>query len=139
MGEDEAAASADEPEESEDESEAFFAVSRTSSCPTNTYVTSAEQCAEAAEVLGFDSERTISRADRPRGCYKTSRDLVFFNRNNAGADPSGSRNSICVTSSEETPEEQDDGSSLIQSENGTCPPGTSYITTQEDCEAAGEV
>merc|ERR1711879_1105009 len=89
--------------------------------------------------LGYDARRTISRVNRPRGCYKTKRGQVFFNRNIAGTDPSGTRYSICQTSGEDTSVDQDLESRVLQSENGSCPSGTSYITTKEECEAAGEL
>merc|ERR1712200_284009 len=89
-------------------------------------------------MLGYDARQTISRENRPRGCYKTKHDQVFFNRNIAGTDPSGTRFSICQVTGEETSVE-DLESRVLQSENGSCPSGTSYITTEEECEAAGEL
>merc|ERR1719422_1838669 len=93
--------------EDESESEVSFSVSSSSTCPEGAYVTSIEQCFDAAEELGYDPRRTISRVNRPRGCYKTKRGQVFFNRNLAGTDPSGTRYSICQTAGGETSVDQD--------------------------------
>jgi len=129
----------EDDKESEDENEVSFTVSSSSTCPEGTYVTSIEECFDAAEMLGYDPRRTISQENRPRGCYKTERGQVYFNRNIAGTDPSGTRYSICQTTGGETSIEQDLESRVLQSENGSCPSGTSYITTEEECEAAGEL